>query len=72
MNDFDKALKRIDADTSDYYVLGYYSNNPDPLKRRFKIEVKARKNTQELNVNSRTEIVRRPVPVRPVAAAPAR
>ena len=27
-NDFDKALKRIDTETSDYYVLGYYSNNP--------------------------------------------
>ena len=32
-NDFDKALKRIDAETSDYYVVGYYSNNPDPRKR---------------------------------------
>ncbi|MCA1583441.1 MAG: VWA domain-containing protein [Acidobacteria bacterium] len=39
-NDFDKALKRIDAETSDYYVLGYYSTNPDPLKRTRKIEVK--------------------------------
>ncbi len=39
-NDFDKALKRIDAETSDYYVLGYYSNNPDPLKRTRKIDVK--------------------------------
>ena len=28
-NDFGKALKRIDAETSDYYVLGYYSKNPD-------------------------------------------
>ena len=33
-NDFDKALKRIDAETSDYYVVGYYSSNPDPTKRR--------------------------------------
>jgi len=39
-NDFDRALKRIDAETSDYYVLGYYSNNPDPLKRTRRIEVK--------------------------------
>ena len=31
-NDFDKALKRIDAETSDYYVLGYYSKNPDPTQ----------------------------------------
>ena len=40
MNDFDKALKRIDADSSDYYVLGYYSSNPDPTQRRRKIEVR--------------------------------
>ena len=32
-NDFDKGLKRIDAETSDYYLIGFYSNNPDPLKR---------------------------------------
>ena len=24
-NDFTKALKRIDQETSDYYVVGYYS-----------------------------------------------
>jgi VWFA-related protein len=39
-NDFDKALKRIDAETSDYYVVGYYSNNPDPRKRNRSIDVK--------------------------------
>src|SRR5436190_7504380 len=39
-NDFTKALKRIDAETSDYYVLGYISKNPDPTKRRRQIEVK--------------------------------
>ena len=39
-NDFDKALKRIDAETSDYYVLGYYSTNPDPLRRTRRIEVR--------------------------------
>ena len=31
-NDFGKALKRIDAETSDYYVLGYYSKNPDVVE----------------------------------------
>ena len=51
-NDFDKALKRIDAETSDYYVLGYYSSNPDPLKRTRKVEVKVVK--PDLNVISRT------------------
>ncbi len=39
-NDFDKGIKRIDADSSDYYVLGFYSKNPDPTKRRRKIEIK--------------------------------
>jgi VWFA-related protein len=42
-NDFSKALKRIDAETSDYYVLGYYSSNPDPTKRNRSIEVKVTK-----------------------------
>jgi VWFA-related protein len=39
-NDMSKALKRIDAETSDYYVLGYYSKNPDASKRRRQVEVK--------------------------------
>jgi VWFA-related protein len=46
-NDFSKALKRIDAETSDYYVLGYYSKNPDATTRRRQVEVKiARKGAQ--------------------------
>jgi VWFA-related protein len=59
-NDFDKALKRIDAETSDYYVLGYYSTNPDPLKRTRRIEVKAKRNG--VNVWSRTSYSLRPTP----------
>ncbi len=39
-NDFAGALKRVDAETSDYYVLGYYSSNPDPAKRTRRLEVK--------------------------------
>jgi VWFA-related protein len=39
-NDFDKGLKRIDNETSDYYALGYTSSNPDPTRRTRKIEVK--------------------------------
>ena len=38
-NDFDKALKRIDAETSDYYVLGYYSKNPDIAEAPPAVEV---------------------------------
>jgi VWFA-related protein len=52
-NDFDKALKRIDAETSDYYVLGYYSSNPDPLRRLRRLEVKTTR--PGLNVYGRTE-----------------
>ncbi|MEQ1574572.1 MAG: VWA domain-containing protein [Vicinamibacterales bacterium] len=59
-NDFDKALKRIDAETSDYYVLGYYSTNPDPLRRTRKIEVKTRRDG--VTVWSRTSYSLRPTP----------
>ena len=52
-NDFTKALKKIDGETSDYYVIGYYSNNPDALKRRRKLEV--RTSRPGLTVASRTE-----------------
>ena len=61
-NDFDKALKRIDAETSDYYVLGYYSKNPDPTRRRRKIDVVAKKNDVEFNVVARKEYVLKPPP----------
>ena len=50
-NDFDKGLKRIDAETSDYYVIGYYSNNPDPTHRNRRIEVKTTR--KDVNVWSR-------------------
>lgn len=41
MNDFDAALRRIDAETSDFYRIGYASSNDDPTKirRRIRIEV---------------------------------
>ena len=50
-NDFESALKRIDAETSDYYVLGYYSSNSDPSKRVRAIEVKV--NRPSITVASR-------------------
>ncbi len=59
-NDFDKALKRIDAETSDYYVLGYYSSNPDPLRKTRKIEVRAKRDG--VTVWSRTSYSLRPTP----------
>jgi VWFA-related protein len=59
-NDFDKALKRIDGETSDYYVLGYYSKNTDPTRRRRQLDVRVtRKN---LTVIARKEYVLKPPP----------
>jgi len=60
-NDFDKALKRIDAETSDYYVLGYYSNNPDPLKKRRNIEIKVGK-PGRFDLKYKTSYTLRPPP----------
>jgi len=69
MNDFDKALKNIDAASSDYYVLGYYSSNPDPSKRRRQLEVKLTR--KGLNVFSRKEyVLRAPKPPAPSVAEP--
>ncbi len=59
-NDFDKALKRIDNETSDYYVVGYYSTNPDPTKKRRRIEIKL--NRQDMNLRYRTEYTLKPPP----------
>ena len=62
-NDFDKALKRIDAETSDYYVLGYYSSNPDPLKRLRKLDVKTKRDG--VTIWSRKSYSLRPTPPQP-------
>ena len=57
-NDFMKALKRIDAETSDYYVVGYYSSNPDPTMRKRKVEIKI--NRPNLDLRYRTEYTLKP------------
>jgi hypothetical protein len=66
-NDFSKALKRIDAETSDYYVIGYYSKNPDASKRRRNIEVKVMRPGQKWQVWARKEYVLKAQP-RPAAS----
>ena len=60
-NDFDKALKRIDAETSDYYVLGYYSSNPDPLKKKRNIEIKVTK-AGKYDLRYKTSYTLKPLP----------
>ena len=64
-NDFDKALKRIDAETSDYYVLGYYSSNPDPTQRRRMVDIRVKKPDRDggnLELTYRHEYVLKPLP----------
>ncbi len=59
-NDFSRALKRIDQETSDYYVVGYYSSNPDPTRKRRSVEVKV--NRDGANVWHRTSYTLRTQP----------
>ena len=60
-NDFSKGIKRIDAETSDYYVVGYYSSNPDPTKKRRRIDVNVTR--PNVNVIHRTEYTLKAPPV---------
>ena len=51
-NNFDGMLRQIDAETSDYYVLGYYTSNPDPAHRRRALDVTVAR--EAVSVQSRT------------------
>jgi len=42
-NDFAREFARIDAETSDYYLLGYYSTNPDTSRRVRTLSVRVRR-----------------------------
>ena len=64
-NDFNKALKRIDAETSDYYVLGYYSSNTDPTQKRRQVEIRVKKadaSGGNFDLTYRREYVLKPLP----------
>jgi VWFA-related protein len=52
-NDLEGELRRVDAETSDYYLLGFYSSNPDPKKRTRLLEVKV--DRPDITVSSRRE-----------------
>jgi len=38
-NDVEEALREIDAETSDYYIIGFYTNNPDLTVRTRSLRV---------------------------------
>ncbi|MEE2637260.1 MAG: VWA domain-containing protein [Acidobacteriota bacterium] len=52
-NDFDDAFREIDAETSDYYVVGFYTSNPDPTvrTRRLRVDIRDR---DDVDVRART------------------
>jgi VWFA-related protein len=57
-NNFDDMLQRIDAETSDYYVVGYYSSNPDVQDRTRELEIRVSR--ENADVWSRTSYSLRP------------
>jgi VWFA-related protein len=61
-NDFSRALRRIDNETSDYYVLGYVSSNPDPLQKRRRIEVRVSRPNMHLMYRTEYTLRRPPAP----------
>ena len=54
-NDFGDAIREIDAETSDYYILAFYSANPDPTMRtrRLTVEIVGR-DDEDIDVQHRT------------------
>ena len=65
-NNVDGAVKRIDNDSSDYYVLGYSSSNPDPTHRRRSIDVRVLRKAATVTMQRKEYVLKAPQ-----AAAPA-
>ena len=64
-----QALKRIDAETSDYYMLGFTSSNPDPKRRVRELDVKVGR--PGITVSSRKAYSLKPAgPVLPGSSPP--
>jgi VWFA-related protein len=67
-NDVTQLLARVDAATSDYYILGYYSSNPDPARRVRRLEVKVAR--PDVSLAARESYALRPAQAAPVPAVP--
>jgi VWFA-related protein len=63
-NDFTAAVKRIDADSSDNYIVGYYSNNADVSRKRRTIEIRVpaaeRRRNERLQLTYKTSYTLKP------------
>ena len=71
MNDYDKAFKKIDNDTSDYYILGYYSSNPDLTNRRRKVVVNPLRKGATVTASRQEYVLKAPpAPVAPRGPLP--
>ena len=58
-NDFRKELQKIDNDMSDYYMVGYVSTNPDPLKVVRKIEIRVKRAGAQKPIYKESYTIRR-------------
>ena len=70
-NTFREAFTEIDAETSDYYVLGFYSSNPDETQRTRRLRVEVARDGAD--VRSRTHYMLPfpdTAPAAPAGAAP--
>ena len=53
-NDFANAFRQIDAETSDYYILSFYTSNPDPTIRTRYLDIQV-VGRDDINVQHRTQ-----------------
>ena len=61
-NNFSELLRRIDAETSDYYVVGYYTSNPDPTHRRRALRVTVARDGLEVQARDSYTLARTSAP----------
>lgn len=69
VNDFAHEFARIDAETSDYYLLGYYSTNADTATRVRTLDVRVRRPGVAVAARSAYSL-RSPEPPAPAAGRP--
>ena len=62
-NNFSELLRQIDAETSDYYVVGYYTSNPDPTHRRRALSVTVARDGLEVQARDSYTLARTAEPV---------
>ena len=61
-NNFAEMLRQIDAETSDYYIVGYYTSNPDPTHRRRSLRVTVARDGLEVQARDSYTLARTGAP----------